>query len=239
MTNQKIDVLDKGYVRLVDKMGTDLSVVNAARVSYDKESSEFDGKDERLLNFLVREHHTAPFRHAVVSLECYAPLIVKNQWYKHLIGGIYANDSEFPGLDPFFAWNESSRRYVTENEEFALPAADQWRSAPANKKQGSGDFLSEGIGGTWTSYLERKYEEGARDYQMAMAAGIAPEQARLFLPAYGLYVRWRWTTSLQGIMWFLHLRDDDHAQHEIREYAKAIKTIVAEPFPVSIGSLDA
>jgi thymidylate synthase (FAD) len=249
----KIDVLDKGYVRLVDTMGTDLSVVNAARVSYDKESQEFDGKDEKLLNFLVRERHTAPFRHAIISLECYAPLIVKNQWYKHLIGGIYSNDSEFPGLDPFFAWNESSRRYVTENEEFALPAPNEWRSAPANKKQGSGDLLpvgppegvirtmevNFGYGADLTAELERTYLEGAAKYQQAMAAGVAPEQARLFLPAYGLYVRWRWTTSLQGLMWFLELRDDAHAQHEIREYAKALKQIAAVPFPVSIGSIDA
>lgn len=234
-----IKVLDKGYVRYVDHMGSDLSCVNAARVSYDKESSEFDGKDERLLNFLVRDNHTAPFRHAVISLECYAPLIVKNQWYKHLIGGIYANDSEFPGLDPFFAWNESSRRYVTENEEFALPAENEWRSAPANKKQGSGDLIPVEEGKRWSYLLNETYEAGAAKYQEAMEAGIAPEQARLFLPAYGLYVRWRWTTSLQGIMWFLHLRDDDHAQHEIREYAKAVKIITADHFPISIGSTDA
>lgn len=241
-----IRVLDKGYVRLIDHMGSDLSVVNAARVSYDKESQEFDSKDERLLNFLVRENHTAPFRHAIVSFECYAPLLTKNQWFKHLIGGIHADDAEFPGLDPFFAWNESSRRYVTENEEFYVPDITQWRSAPANKKQGSGEALPAYVddppfnqaGDYWTTRLMENYAKGLEAYREAMEAGVAPEQARLFIPAYGLYVRWRWTTSLQGVMHFLKLRDEGHAQKEIRDYAIAVKQLTAQHFPVSIGSLD-
>lgn len=238
MLNNHVNVLDKGYVRLVDWMGSDLSCVNAARVSYDKESQEFDGKDEKLLAFLVRENHTAPFRHAIVSLECYAPLIVKNQWFKHLIGGIYENDHEFKGLDPFFAWNESSRRYVTENEEFYLPSQTQWRTKPENSKQGSGANASQDLGQECTEQLRDYINLGVTNYKEAMEAGIAPEQARLFLPAYAMYVRWRWTTSLQGVMHFLGLRDETHAQWEIREYARAVKMLTATKFPVSIGSLE-
>ena len=231
------NVLDKGYVRLVDSMGNDLSVVNAARVSYDKESKEFSESDAKLLAFLKRENHTAPFRHAIVSFECYAPLMVKNQWFKHLIGGIYTDDQEFPGLDPFFAWNESSRRYVTEKEEFYIPSSAQWRSKPANSKQGSAEPLDEKYGLQWSYKISKAYVDGVKMYQQAMEDGIAPELARLFLPAYGMYVRWRWTTSLQGVMHFLNLRNKPDAQWEIAEYAKAVERLTATEFPVSIGSL--
>jgi len=234
----KLDVLDKGYVRLLDSMGSDLDVVNAARVSYDKRSELFGENDHKLLKFLVRENHTAPFRHAIVKFEAYAPLMVKNQWFKHLIGGIYTEDAEFAGLDPMFAWNESSRRYVTEDEEFYVPDANSWRSKPANSKQGSGSNFSEVAGSYWTKMMNETVHQGAWRYQSAMDAGIAPEQARLFLPAYAMYVRWQWTTSLQGVMHFLKLRDEEHAQKEIRDYAVAVKQLTATKFPVSIGSLD-
>ena len=227
-----VKVLDKGYVRLIDSMGTDLNVVNAARASYDKESKEFDGKDARLLQFLVREKHTAPFRHGILSLEIYAPLLVARQWWKHVVG------SETEGMgDPYLAWNESSRRYITENEEFYIPNGDQWRTKPANSKQGSGENLAGSAGDRWSVSLENTIIDGAIKYQDAMTAGIAPEQARLFLSAYAMYVRWRWTSSLQGIMHFIELRDESHAQLEIQEYARAVRTLAATKFPVSIGAV--
>lgn len=235
----RINVLDKGYVRLVDYMGSDLSVVNAARVSYDKESNQFDTKDERLLAFLVREHHTAPFRHAIAQFEVYAPLFVARQWWKHVIGGTQDEfpDLVFPGMDPFLAWNESSRRYVTENEEFYIPS--EWRGKPANNKQGSQGVVDEDVQNALNESYEEYVKEGLAWYRAAMADGVAPEQARLFLPANGLYVRWRWTSSLQGVMHFIHLRDEAHAQWEIQEYARAVKELAREKFPTSIGGLDA
>lgn len=231
---EQVDVLDKGYVRYIDHMGSDLNVVNAARASYAKESLEFNDKDERLLNFLVRENHTAPFRHAILSLEVYAPLFVARQWWKHIIGG---TQDEFlapawPGLDPFLAWNESSRRYVTETPEFYMA---RWRGKPDNNKQGSTDFLDNME--YFDHLLESHYEAGLELYNEAMAAGIAPEQARLFLGANGLYVRWRWTSSLQGVQHFIRLRDEEHAQWEIVQFAKGVRQIAAERFPVSIGAL--
>lgn len=240
----KVEVLDKGYVRLVDSMGTDLSVVNAARVSYDKESREFDGRDARLLAFLVRENHTAPFRHAIAQFEVYAPLFVARQWWKHVIGGQHNE-----GMDPYLAWNESSRRYVTENEEFYIPKNHEWRSKPENNKQGSGAPLPERVesgrtnfkdtGEWWTKAMEDVVDDGLALYREALNRGVAPEQARLFLPANALYVRWRWTSSLQGVMHFINLRDEAHAQLEIQLYAKAVKELAKTKFPVSIGSLDA
>ena len=247
-----ISVLDKGYVRLVDSMGDDRSVVNAARVSYDRESHELNEKDEALLRFLVRENHSAPFRHAILTLEVYAPLFVARQWWKHVIGGV---QDEGNG-DPYTAWNESSRRYVTENEEFYIPS--EWRGKPANNKQGSAGNLErlsssdwkhtlgqtpdwsnlEHLSNYWTDLMHMQAVEGLRLYKQAMDAGIAPEQARLFLPANALYVRWRWTSSLQGVMHFIKLRDEAHAQYEIQEYARAVKQLSATVFPACIGGLN-
>lgn len=235
MTEEKVDVLDHGYVRYIDHMGDDRSVVNAARVSYDKESPVLNLRDKKLIAFLVRENHPAPFRHAVVTLECYAPLMVKNQWFKHLIGGIYKNDAEFHGLDPLFAWNESSRRYVTEHEEFYLPS--EWRSKPENSKQGSGEPMEASTSLYFADSLSAHTRDSVSYYLDAMQAGVAPEQARLFLPAYALYVRWRWTTSLQGVMHFLKLREDQHAQYEIREFAGAVRQVLTPHFPISMGAV--
>jgi thymidylate synthase (FAD) len=226
----KIDVLDKGYVRLVDVMGTDLSVVNAARVSYDKESAAFDEKDEKLLAFLLRNHHTSPLRHAALTYEVYMPLIVARQWWKHVVASTYVDDQA--------GWNESSRRYVTENEEFYIPKADEWRGKPANSKQGSGDNIPTVMGEQWTELLETHVDQGLSLYEEALDNGLAPEQARLFLPAYGLYVRARWTVSLAAVVHFLEQRLDSHAQYEIQQYAKAVDSLARGAFPYTFKAID-
>lgn len=218
-------------------MGNDLSVVNAARVSYQKESIRFEKRDESLLRFLAKQGHTSPYRHAVVSIEAYAPLLVKNQWIKHVVGGQHTDINEIDvNLDPFFAWNESSRRYVTEDEEFLETQDNEWRTKPANSKQGSGSTMDRTHGRVWSELLRKQQQEGLRIYKAALASGVAPEQARLFLPAYGLYVRWRWTTSLQGVIHFLSLRKAHDSQTEIREYAAAVEQVVKAEFPVSIAA---
>ena len=224
----KIDVLDKGYVRLVDHMGSDLSVVNAARVSYDKEVSELTEKDTKLINFLVREKHTSPFRHAAMTFEVYAPLVIARQWWKYAVASSHVDDQN--------GWNESSRRYITEDEEFYIPTATQWRSKPENSKQGSGEPIDETLGQRFTDRLEEIVRLGEEAYESAMDQGIAPELARLFLPAYGMYVRWRWTTSLQGAMTFLEQRLPHDAQSEIREYADAVLNLSKEIFPETFKS---
>jgi len=216
-----INVLDKGYVRLVDHMGDDLSIVNAARVSYDKESPAFDDKDNKLLNYLINAGHMSPLRHAACTFEIYAPLMIARQWWKYAVASTHVDDQN--------GWNESSRRYITENEEFYIPHA--WRSAPENSKQGSGPDLNQQEQQKWTSILEYMNETAINMYEKALEAGIAPEQARLFLPANGLYVRWRWTTSLATILHFLHQRIQDDAQNEIQQYAHAIKKLSAIHYP--------
>jgi thymidylate synthase (FAD) len=121
------EVLDKGYVRLVNSWGTELDIVNAARVSYDKESVELKDNDASLINFLVKHKHDSTLRHCGFTFEVYAPLMVARQWYKHAVSSTHVEDQ--------LGWNESSRRYVTENEEFYLPKGDEWRSKPENSKQ--------------------------------------------------------------------------------------------------------
>jgi thymidylate synthase (FAD) len=228
MSNQ-INVLDEGYVRLVDTLGNDLSVVNAARVSYDKESYEFEPRDEKLLSFLVREGHTSPFRHAALTFEVYAPLFVARQWWKYAVSSTHVDDQN--------GWNESSRRYITEEEQFYVPLHDEWRSKPENSKQGSGDPVSESLGMVYTNKLINLIAQGTEWYHEAMDDGIAPELARLFLPAYGMYVRWRWTVSLQGVMTFLNQRLEHDAQWEIQEYAKAVRDLAQEAFPQTMKAL--
>jgi thymidylate synthase (FAD) len=224
----KINILDNGYVRLSDKLGNDLSIVNAARVSYDKESEEFTDKDQKLLNFLIREGHTSPFRHAALTFEIYAPLFVARQWWKYAVSSTHIDDQN--------GWNESSRRYITENEEFYIPKGGEWRSKPENSKQGSGQPLPIDIGGSLTNKLYDIVLLGNKLYREALDLGVAPEIARLFLPAYGMYVRWRWTTSLQGVLTFLDQRIPHDAQFEIREYAGAVEKIVSNEFPKTYES---
>lgn len=225
-----IKVLDHGYVRLVDTLGSDLSVVNAARVSYDKESAGFSERDEKLIQFLVREGHTSPFRHAALTFEVYAPLFVARQWWKYAVASSHVDDQN--------GWNESSRRYITENEEFYIPGPDEWRSAPENSKQGSGAPINENLGSFYFKKLMETVASGKSLYEQALQDNVAPEIARLFLPAYGMYVRWRWTTSLQGVMTFLDQRLGHDAQVEIQDYAKAVQELTNSAFPSTMNVLN-
>lgn len=218
-------VLDKGYVRLVNTLGTDLDVVNSARVSYDKESSELSLRDEKLINFLWKEGHTSPFRHCAMTFEIYAPLMVARQHWKYVVASSHIDDQ--------IGWNESSRRYITEEPSFYVPSA--FRAAPENSKQGSGEDFAPLPNKFWQDTLNDyiKYSESL--YESALNAGICAEQARLFLPAYGMYVRYRWTTSLHGVLNFLQQRLEHDAQVEIQEYAKIVKKYVKNAFPVTFG----
>ncbi|WP_411801681.1 FAD-dependent thymidylate synthase [Bacillus amyloliquefaciens] len=208
-------------------MGSDLSIVNSARVSYDKESTDLDEKDIRLIKFLAREGHTSPFRHATLQFEVYAPLMVARQHWKYIVGSDHTMD----------AWNESSRRYVTEEPAFYIPQADEWRSAPENSKQGSGNVVDKELGAELWDRLDDYVSTGEALYNEAMELGVCAEQARLFLPAYGMYVRYYWTASLQSVVHFLNQRLAHDSQVEIQEYAKAVYSLVKPKFPISIDEL--
>jgi len=222
-----ISVLDKGYVRLVDYMGSDLSVVNAARASFAKESTDMSVADARLLNFLIRENHMSPFRHAFMTFEFKAPLMVARQHWKYVVGSDHTMDS----------WNESSRRYITMEPEFYVPNRDQWRTAAEDKKQGSGGPVDPFTGSFLKDNLESLIEKAEEFYNAALSSGIAPEQARLFLPAYGMYVVYRWSCSLQSVALFLTQRLEEDAQAEIQDYAEAVYELSSKRFPATIPML--
>jgi thymidylate synthase (FAD) len=222
-----IPVLDHGYVRYVDSMGSDLAVVNAARVSFDKASKYWSDKDKSLLAFLWNHGHTSPFRHATIKFEVYAPLMVARQWWKYVVGSDHTMDG----------WNESSRRYVTEEPVFYRP--DVWRSAPEDKKQGSGGPLGEEDNHTIDVCHLLNLSDCLRRYDIAIKKGVCVEQARLLLPAYAMYVRWQWTTSLQGLMHFCQQRIADDAQWEIQQYALACAQLGKGPFPHSMELINA
>lgn len=221
----KIDVLDKGYVRLRDKMGGDLKPADVARVSFDRKADEFtDEQNERLINYLFRNKEYSCIRHNVVSLEVHMPLMVARQIYKYSIASSFREDQN--------GWNESSRRYITEEPEFYIPMQNQWRTAPDNKKQGSGQPLDDSDGKELTASLMQYVEDSVNLYNRAISLGVAVEEARLFLPAYGMYVRCYWTASLNAIFHFLDERLAGNAQSEIRDYAEAVEKIIKAEFPV-------
>lgn len=219
-------VSDHGYVRLVKSMGDDLDVVNSAKVSFAREANQMERREARLLAYLAREGHSSTLRHSAITFEVYAPLMVARQWFKYVVASAHTEDQ--------LGWNESSRRYITEEPTFHVPEDDEWRSAPEGAKQGSGNRLRVDHGRVFTHQLKEHIGRSLGLYDSALAAGVAPEQARLFLPAYGLYVRWRWTASLGAVVHFLLQRLAGDAQEEISEYARAVRSLTSERFPATL-----
>lgn len=229
-------VLDQGYVRLVDHMGSDISICNAARISFNKETSfQSDGtladKDYNLLRFLIKNNEMSVYRHATLQFEIYMPLMIARQFWKYIVGVANVNDG--------VCMNESSRRYVTETPIFYIPNAEQWRGMPENKKQGSDQPIDPRIGQVATEELMKYVDEGVKLYEKWQTMGIATEQARLFLPSYGMYIRMRTTMSLASFIHFLEERLGNRAQHEIYEYARAMKLLIEPLFPATFDALSA
>ena len=151
--------------------------------------------------------------------------MVARQHWKYAVASTFVDDQN--------GWNESSRRYITEVPTFYIPS--EWRSAPENSKQGSGDPIDK-LGSIMLSHeLLDHITVSEHLYEKALKMGVAPEQARLFLPAYGLYVRYRWTTSLHGVMHFLSQRLAYDSQKEIQSYASAIYNLTKDKFPFSLA----
>ena len=230
-------VLDKGHVELVDHMGSDLTVCNAARVSFSKDTEwevdeeavarlresgssyhpedvqKLGERDVKLLKYLATHQHWTPFAHPQITLRVKAPVSIRTQMFKHKQG---------------FVENEISRRYVSFEPEFYNP---KWRGKPKNgAKQGSDDFIEiqDEIQQTYNSMLIGCL----RNYYDLLDAGVAPEQARFILPQ-GMYTEWYWTGSLAAYARFYKQRIDEHAQYEVREYAKSIGVLISRLFPVS------
>ena len=217
----KKNILDKGFIEVVDKLGTDLTVVNSARVSFGKRKTSFDKTDRILVQYLADNKHYSPFRHIIVQFHVKAPEFVMRQWYKHVVG--IETSSSYPSKD--HAWNEISGRYVPVND-FYFPS--NWRKQSEDNKQASeGSIANQDEANKIFGDTMKALEES---YNKLLELGVAKEQARILLPL-NQFTEVYWSASFQAIMNFIELRDDTHAQWEIREYAIAMKEFMLELYP--------
>jgi len=219
----KIDVLDKGYIELVDTLGDDLTPVNAARVSFGGRSEKFEEKDRRLSKFLIKHKHFSPFRHQHVMLIIKAPEFVMRQAYKHVVGIETTSNSSTKD----HAWNEISGRYIPV-QEYYYP--EVWRKQSDDNKQASEGELDELQQKRMSVLYNTFMNQVEMAYETMVNSGMAKEQARIVLPL-SQYTLVYWTASFQSIMNFIELRDEPTAQWEIQQYAKALKEIMLEIFP--------
>ena len=207
-------------VTLIDYMGSDLTVVNAARVSFGKRKgkAEFDNSDKKLINYLARHNHWSPFGHCSIQFYIKAPVFVARQLVKHQVG---------------LTWNEISRRYVDTEPEFFEP--DVWRGAADDKKQGSSD---EPI--NISSHSKRVYQQvllkAKWTYEDLLKQGVCPEQARMVLPQ-SMITEWYWSGTLYAFARVCNLRCKPDAQQETREIANMIDKECGKMFPISWGAL--
>lgn len=217
----KKEVLDKGFIEVIDKLGSDLTVVNSARVSFGKRKDVFDSNDRKLVKFLAKNKHWSPFRHMMVQFHVKAPEFVMRQWYKHVVG--IETSSSSSAKD--HAWNEISGRYVPVSD-FYIPS--NWRKQSDNNKQASEGSIEDQKSAD--DIFNYAMNEILNSYQKLLDLGVAKEQARMMLPL-NQYTEVYWTASFQAIMNFIELRDEATAQWEIREYAIAMKELMYGIFP--------
>lgn len=212
-------------VSLIDKMGTDLSVVNAARVSFDKESEYLSDKDQKLIKYLAKHQHKSPFNHCFLSFRVKAPIFVARQLVKH----------------KFLPWNEVSRRYVDSEPEFYIPSV--WRKKADNVKQGSSEEAAD-----LSPILKMEGDSGClflpeeatrvclQTYQALLEIGVCPEQARMVLPQ-NTMTEWIWSGSLGAFADMCKLRLDSHTQVETQYVAQQVALRLKKAFPVSFSAL--
>ena len=217
----KVNVLDKGYIEVVDVLGDDLTPVNAARVSFGGRSDEFTEKDRKLSKFLIKHKHFSPFRHQHAMMIIKAPEFVMRQWYKHVVG--IETTSDHPTKD--HAWNEISGRYVA-YQEFYEPT--EFRAQSDDNKQASEGLIEEQSKANW--FWKESQDKAVDNYNKLLKMGVAKEQARSILPL-TVYTKVWWTASFQSIMNFIELRNEKTAQWEIQQYAKILKLIMLATFP--------
>lgn len=220
MTDNRINVLDHGFVRLIESMGSDLSIVRNARVSYDAEwrSGEDEGKDAKLLNYLVKNRHTSPFESCVFTFEVKAPIFVFRQWHRHRT----------------WSFNEISARYAELPEEFYVPDAEQITTQSASNKQMRTDEINPHAEKMRLS-INDQCRWAFKLYHSLIADGCPRELARSVLPV-GTYSHMFATVDLHNLMHFLKLRLHSHSQYEIRVYAEAMLKLIEPIVPVSVAA---
>jgi thymidylate synthase (FAD) len=216
----KIDLLNHGYVRLVESMGSDLSIVRNARVSYDAEwrAGEDEGKDAKLLNYLVKNAHTSPFESCVFTFEVKAPIFVFRQWHRHRT----------------WAFNEISARYAELPEEYYIPEVSQiTNQSPTNKQMRTDDVHPDAE--IVQKAMIDQCEAAFSLYKRMLTKGIPRELARGVLPL-NTYSHMFGTVNLHNLMHFLKLRLHSHSQYEIRVYAEAMLKLIEPIVPISVAA---
>lgn len=219
----KIDVLNGGFVRLVDHMGDDLSIVRAARVSYaaDKIAGENEAKDAKLIAYLLKNKHTSPFEAVTFTFEVKAPIFVFRQWHRHRT----------------WSYNEISARYTELDEGYYLPEADKITTQSTDNKQMRTEIRHHNV--EWIRHqIDNACGSAFSTYKQLLEQGCPRELARSVLPV-ATYSRMFATVNLHNLMGFLRLRMHAHAQYEIRVYAEALRQIASSIVPVTMITFDA
>lgn len=211
-----IPILDHGYIALLDHMGTDIDVINAARISFNRESNSLDERDRKLLKYLWDNRHTSPFEMVEFKFLIKCPLFVVRQWHRHRT----------------WSYNEVSRRYTSEDIQFYIPSAERIRTQNEVNRQGSDesdqfDFMD-------MLAFQACADIGYDTYQKLLDKGVAREQARMVLPQ-SMYTTFIGKVDLRNLLHFLSLRFDGHAQWEIRQYAEAILEMIENIVPETVA----
>ena len=219
MKDGVVHVLDHGYVRLVDHMGSDLSIVRSARVSHDADwrAGENEGSDRRLINYLMKNRHTSPFESVTFTFEVKAPIFVFRQWHRHRTQ----------------SYNELSARYSELPEDFYIPSADSIGTQSKSNKQARDTTAEQAKAEEYRDMLKEVSETNFICYRHALSQGIPRELARCFLSV-NTYSRMFATMNLHNLFHFLKLRLDSHAQYEIQVYAKAMLDLIKPIVPAAV-----
>ena len=212
----RIDVLGDGFVRLDAAMADDLSVVNAARVSFGTRRDEMDDRDVGLVGFLMRERHGTPFEHNAFRFHVRCPIFVMREWIRHRIG----------------SFNELSGRYAKIDEAFYVPAVEDVRTQVGKPGAYSFESVEQDVAERTRARMEESYRASYTAYEEMLADGVAREVARSVLPV-GIMTEFFWTVNARSVMNFLSLRNTEHAQREIRRYAEAVEALFETRMPVT------
>lgn len=213
-------MLDRGFVRLVDYMGGDDRIVQAARVSYGEGTKSFR-EDRGLIHYLLRNWHTSPFEQVVLTFHLKMPIFVARQWVRHRTARL----------------NEISGRYSVMKEEFYLPSPEQIATQSSDNKQGRGEVLAPEEAADIIGTMQEEQRSLYRNYQAMIEQGVAREVARIDLPL-SMYTEMYWQSDLHNLLHFLRLRLDPHAQWEIRAYAERLAECAKAVAPIAYDAFE-
>ncbi|MDE1871019.1 MAG: FAD-dependent thymidylate synthase [Candidatus Micrarchaeota archaeon] len=220
IVGKKFKVLENGFVALVDYMGGDDAIVQAARVSYGKGTKTVND-DTGLIRYLMRHRHTTPFEMVEVKFVASMPIYVARQWIRHRTANV----------------NEYSARYSEVPDRFDIPELERIQPQSKSNKQGREGVLPEDVSNAFRNSVDRISKDSYSEYQNALGKGIARETARILLPL-NTYTEWYWKIDLHNLFHFLSLRLDPHAQYEIRQYAEVMGDITKKIAPIAYKAFE-